>query len=733
MQIQLNLITDTYSIIGTKKLNCTDDAKKLFRFTDTGGLFGDPINHTLSFKDYCKGDNFLAITSGGGKVPCAAYGKAVFPDGTAVFSCENDIAALLESFLKLATPNGFLKVAASNSLPKIYFPATITPTEAAKFHEAFAVTNENNLLRDLELDSIFNDDLISNNVLPISIKKNGDYIQIEVLLHSYIELPLEKIPVKIVGNSLIFKTKFLVGNNQINGFSLKFPTMDLASKYAAMLALVNIDDAAIVTTSDTSQSGLISHVAINGMLDGQQVEKPRCEAELHEKELILFLMGSTQLLAKFDLCSTDLAIEGTSSSFIISNSKDTILKISAQSEGFHQAIFANRNVCSAAHRSSNSGPYVSSTTSGRLVRLEPRSNIFHLGNGEVLVVDAVSENLVPTLVLDKQQSVLKIQNISIVGQLPMLEGISARLTSTSVENVVRDDFKNSVPLLLGLEGQYFTYSIFGQIAELQLSLSVALGSESSAEISSLSSEQGKQTFLAYMMQNAASLGRNLETTIHYLPAFVVSKDLEFLTGVGLDKHLNIKNIEQAYQHALSCITSLAPHLYRIDGSVSRLSSLRKTLANDDGWGKFLPLGVSAAASFVNPFMLIGAAQQGISLLGRNDSQAAMEKDTELDAFSTCSSEWDYAIHTLLPALSYRVAQEIYPMRLHIAGLLLSGYEKADVAGKERLVLSVSDRLARLKTFTEFPSINDAGSHRGKCIEFILNSQRHAEASQFRYF
>ena len=161
--------------------------------------------------------------------------------------------------------------------------------------------------------------------------------------------------------------------------------------------------------------------------------------------------------------------------------------------------------------------------------------------------------------------------------------------------------------------------------------------------------------------------------------------------------------------------------------------MRKALAQDEGWGKFLPLGVSAAASLVNPFALVGVAQQGVSLLSRTESRATVEQDTFNDAFESSSKEWDYIIHSLLPSVSYRLCQEIYPIRLNTSALLLSAYDRADQTTRGNIEYFVAQRFARLSAFLDFPSGLDKNLSRSQVIEFLFQLKKYAEAFGLRHF
>jgi len=120
-------------------------------------------------------------------------------------------------------------------------------------------------------------------------------------------------------------------------------------------------------------------------------------------------------------------------------------------------------------------------------------------------------------------------------------------------------------------------------------------------------------------------------------------------------------------------------------------------------------------------------------MNKGDAQSSLEKDTQDDVFAICAKEWDYLIQTLLPVTAYRVAQEIYPIRLNVSGILLGANKNADDATKVKLVNAVSRRYANLVTYKSFSSSSVNKTPRERSIDFIFELQKHAEAIQFRNF
>jgi hypothetical protein len=569
--------------------------------------------------------------------------------------------------------------------------------------------------------------------LPIAITRIGDRIRLSTLYLQDCELPVDALPIRIADNKVICTKRLLLGGVQVSGFTIYFPGSAFATEYVQRLGLVQLDASAEPGTKVQSPDGLTSQVRVRGVVAGDALTFSQCDADLTATGLTLLSPSANTPLVHFDFTSPDVAIDGTSDSFLISDSNDTALQISATSETFHRAILDNNFLRSAAHRAANSGPFVACSPTGDPVRLEAERDCLKIFKGGAPNVLLTASAKLPNLEWQDSVPLLRIGELSLSAQLPMLEGISAATLTSALIEKVRTDFHGCVSTLVGLEGKYFAYCVLGKLTESHLSITSAVAIQPSAQVTSMVSAYEQNVFLAFIVQNAALLARDLETTTNYLPAFAVDRDSDILDRVGISNALNARNVEQAYQRALAPIGSLASHIYRLDGYTSRLTSMRKALAQDEGWGKFLPLGVSAAASLVNPFALVGVAQQGVSLLSRTESRATVEQDTFNDAFESSSKEWDYIIHSLLPSVSYRLCQEIYPIRLNTSALLLSAYDRADQTTRGNIEYFVAQRFARLSAFLDFPSGLDKNLSRSQVIEFLFQLQKYAEAFGLRHF
>jgi hypothetical protein len=735
MEFKVDVLADSYSIVGDKSLTFSDGSDFILRFIDTGGVFGSPKDLKVKPSDFAKSTRSLVLTFADNS-DGSIFSRVDFEDGYVTYSTSHSDSILLQWF-KYAEPSRY---------STLFLPAEISSQEATRFMNVYTQTDRPDAGRDdhgnelwgsgyTSINNQLNESLRKANLLPISIYRNKETLTVSVMYLGSQNISINSLPIDVEGNKVKCSTKILVGDIKLNGFTLLFPNPELATEYVSKLGLKSCGD----QSSDgelklESPKGLVSQIGVSGIIEGKQIQHSGCDAELRADTLHLFSPGTTTPIVSFSLNNPELAIDGTSEAFIISDKPETIIRIEPKLEAFHRAISNNKHVRSVAYRSANKGPYLATMQSGDFSRIRITDKKVVLASGkELKQIDA--SGVSAELAWKSDVPYINVEQLGgITAQLPMLEGIASDITSIRIRPGIRSDFKNSVSSLLGLEGQYFTHAVFGRFADTHLGLAEALGISPFEEIASITSEQDKTTFLLFMMQSIVPIAQHIETTLNYLPSFASGVDAEFLGGSDLREHLNIRNNELAYQRALQPIGGLLSHLYKIDGAASRLISLRKQLlAQEGGWGKFLPLGISAAASLINPFALVATAQQGFSLMSRGDTQAALEKDTQADVFDVCAKEWDYLIYTLLPAVAYRVAQDIYPIRLNLSGLLLGAYEKADDSAKEKLVNSVAARYAHVETFKKFPASSAQNIPRQSGIDFLFELQKDAEAFQFRHF
>lgn len=725
---EVSVLKSSYSEIGPHKAYIRDDPSgTFFHFSDKGGLFGENKKFNLSVSQFLECADYLIYARG--EKLFTIFGSLTFSDGSVCFKCVG--TGVESSLLRLLDAAGKYKM-----LSRLYFPLKLTRMHAERVKAVLFSPDagEPELFPHWEPTAIIKSGLEGEGWIPAHVANIEGRLCIHALFFDEeVDIPADKAIATIDGCSINFENKMLLAGLTVDGAELCVPSAKLATAFVSYLGLDAARAASTAAPVRDGGAGLLSRTRIQGYVNGSKLRFETCDAELLDTALVLHLPEGKKGQVRFEFSSDALAIDGTSDSFIISDSDQTILQLMPDSDTFHRAVLDNLAVQRTAMRAANKGPFIGMLDDiDEFIRFDPTRGEPILTRAGRMAPISFAFPTYPELTYEEDRHVLVVGSLRIRAELPMLEGFAASMHAIHMASDVPQDFQEYLTLVLALEGDYLTYAVFGDLVAVHLGLVAALGMENYDHVSFLQTEHERNTFLLYMHESVPALAKGIETAIHYLPAFCVKQDAEFLRPLGLAKELHARHVEQAYQRALSGATALLPHLFKMDAALSRLAALQAGIASREGWGKYVPLGVSAAATLVNPFALIGVAQQGASLMTSSSAQAAMSKENQADVFLACAREWDYLVHTLLPAVSHRLASELYPIRLTISAILGAAYEKPG-APQQNLSKALRERLARLVQFKQFPAAVDPSTARAACTEFLLAAQQDADEFRFRHF
>ena len=739
----LEIKSHPFSLTGNKKMLFSDDPARFLRFSDSGGILSDPVKRDSSFHHFCRNSEVFVIPTPPGEPSKSETSESLSPAllaagllnpliaTTAVAAAAHKTQGQLlgrTSFhagetVIFSSPSAheFLDLVLawwnSDNVPCIWFPATSKGAELEVLQK-LCETDEDGLLVHA---------LYSKGFFPIRFRVENERLYIHVLNCPPAELPLSSVSFSMNGASFECRNRLLIKNRTFNGFTIQFPSEEIAGTYLTKVGLSPADfHAEAVAENKEALVGLIGQVQVEGLIAGCQIEQTVCDARIDDTTLTLFEKNTGTLMCAFNLESPALAIDGTAEQFVVSPDYSTALRITSHTKDFLNAVYQNRATQEAATRTAHQGPFIATNDDG-FVRIENNSGIISISvNGSEL--SEISTNIAePELSLSAGKPVVFVDDFSFQAELPSLEGIAATLKGLTVRPAVAENFQSAIARIIGLEWKYLTYCVFGKFAQAHLMIADALNVDETASLAFSSTTSTKETFLAIMAQFAGVLARECETILHYFPGFVLGHDKNILSSAGVLENLNLGNAENCYQGSLRTFGAITPHLYRIEGAVSRFGSVQKAATRDEGLAAFGALGISlAAAAFTHGFSLIGAAQQGVSLMNRESSKGSIVAETIEDAFAACSNEWDFIMQTLLPAVSSRFAQEIYPARLAMANIFLNAYADGDLAMKEKLSGLIAQRLGRLIAFCEFPSTASSKISRANCVDFLLKKQQHAQ-------
>jgi hypothetical protein len=720
MPLDLLEIASSFSTTGTKRITVHENLDEgFFRLTDSGGIISGPADKALSFNKFCENSTMLYASKN--LKEGRFFGFTYFDNNSWVIWKNDDVRG--KSLLDLIINKN------PEEQPLIFFPAYASEAEVTRIFEQDIKrrTHTTSLLQKLRTYGA-----IAQEEIYISIQFTGDELKLFINDLLRVPLPLAHLRYEFRDDNIKIKNQLMVGSHKLCGFSIEFPSSGVAAIFAQKMP-----DTQSLKNSEAgmkeSNCGLLGKASITGVVNGRFIEDKECYVNLTSLSLSITEIDSTNEICSFDLLSKDLAIDGTSESFLISSDDSLSLKILSKDHNFLNAISTNAAVQAAAFRSCNTGPFIAMETSGHIVRFEIQGTHFNLSFSGNNKQEVASGTELPELVFKNDTYFLKAGECEFEASLPTLEGIAGMLYAINYNNGVGHIFEQLCSLMLGAEGQYLTYCVFGNLAETQIRVSDAIGYDETMIASELTGTTDQQKFLGIMATIAAPWSRDMEAVIHYLPSFILARDIEFLSHVNLQKHLNYDRIESVYSQALGCCLSLVSHLTKIDGIVSRFSTLQANIAKQDDSHKLVPLGASLAVGVFHPFALLGAINHISNLTSGNKLKDTLKDDSFREAASSATQEWDFIIHSLLPAFSSRFAKTIYPIRLALIKLLLTAYKNGNEEERANLAFFVCQRLGRLTASFDFPTSLSSGITRNECVDFLMQQQRNSKGIQKRFF
>ncbi len=445
MQRDLNLLGDSFSIIGTKKLAFSDDPGCFIRFSDTGGLLGQPVDRKVSFAKFCDDAESLVAPESSSGLDNKFFGHLHCKAAEYLFFGSPSSKELL---------NLLFKWWKEPQVPKLWFSGKARTGEVESFREYLArPQNQTESLWNIDLLTL----LLDQSLLPIRLHVNAQRAYVHVLNCAPAELPLSSLSLSLTGNSLECRNRLLIENKTLNGFTLEFPTSQFATAYLEKLGLIDIlcqDD----ETAKTQRTlvGLIGQVRADGIIAGRPIDASLSDARIDSNTLTVLDRSTGAHICALDLDAPNLAIDGTAEEFVVSPDYSTAIRITSDSKDFLLAVYQNRATQDAATRTSHSGPFIATNNDGfvRIDNSEVGATISVNGSEPTQIETNIAE---PTLSLFTKKPAVVVGDFELRAELPSLEGIFATLKGLTVKSSVAAKFEAAIAQIVGLEGHYLTF------------------------------------------------------------------------------------------------------------------------------------------------------------------------------------------------------------------------------------------------------------------------------------
>jgi len=570
---------------------------------------------------------------------------------------------------------------------------------------------------------------------PLFVRVMDNRLMLDRLPNSetVVDISLRGLTVERSGVRVRVEQSVLLGDCQVPWFEVICPDEDSAAALVDQLGPSGDPEADDGDAGETElPKGLSAPVILSGWLvPGESVSQVKADAILGDDRLLLRERDGSSLHS-FMLTHTGTSIQGSHETFVVADNERGPLVIACKSAHFHKHLSATPAVREAARRTASEGPFVGFSRSGvpLSVRVSERAVTFAGPDGfpafplsEVRDLSwQASEELAPAVLTIGGAG----DSREVLAELDVLQGLAARIRAAVTLDRLGGRVSQLVGAVLELEGKMLLHAAFGPIASVQAqALSKWAGADQipwSNFNPTAADDATLGAVLEFFVGALEPLRAHLDTTVYYLPAHLVTQDRTFAEAADMGVP-DLSKYERQYARVLSQVAPLAGQMSRIEAALNRSETVRKALSRSrPGWGG---LAVSLGASLVNPFFLIGAAQQGLGLVTASGKAGAAERESVAMAVGEAIRIWQNMITRLLPPVSHRVVEGLFDLRVSWARDLERSYDAGSADCQRAIVKALCLRFARLESHLDFPD-EPSGTPRRALAGLLESWQREAE-------
>ncbi|SQD98002.1 conserved hypothetical protein [Parafrankia sp. Ea1.12] len=454
--------------------------------------------------------------------------------------------------------------------------------------------------------------------------------------------------------------------------------------------------AAIGTSAPVSARGLAG-----------DAEVTRVDCVLDDTALELQEHHSARVVARFDLFDSRLRVAGSAERFVVVDPEHGPVTVQSESAVFGRRLLEHPALRAAAERTLADGPYPAELADGRPV-------VCAVGPDALRVRGPGLELRLPFTALravegtsQEQRAGLRVATgdaeVSIVGQLELVRAVHTDIVAgrhaTAGPRAVPDMLRAAV----GLEEDYFLYTIFGPFYELH---AVLLGDGTAAELGRAvpqpTDDEARARTAATLAEGLVELQRHLDQVGSVLPAFVRHRDALLLEPVtGGAEPAWLKAQEGRLRAALTPVQRAAAETAQLAAQATRLLDLDPAaLPRPNYTGTAVSLGVAA---LLNPVFLVSGATQAYSRYTQGEKQTAQLGAQSARGWATLLDRWNVLVSTTLPVLGYVLTENLFAPRWETARRMTSELRGAPVHTREAVLRAVAYRLARLDVLRRYPA------------------------------
>lgn len=696
------------SIVGTKTLLITD--LPALYLHDTGGILGDEQIYTLK--------NPTATSA---SMVCADQSSTL--KGKIAFNKETNADFELSDGIDKLSPHSWLRSTSGDTDARFCsrFPLSIQCkfTESNEQIQAWIDGRTDAPLdASVKCDSAGDDHFVEAlsehltlSELYADVLVTATRLRLDRKGTTLADIPLSHIKRERKGERAVkLSCGVMVSDHRVSRITIWFCTKAETSAFLKAIESASVS-APSKARSANDTNALADLVQVRGRVcEGRAVDE-QVDAFLDDDSLELRSSASGKPLCRFDLTDSGLRIAGSNQAFVILSRTIGPLAVTSRSAQFGARLYRNERITAAARRTLENGPFPLLLSNDEPVAIELTPQVLAVVGAQVdfrLAVDSIQgvlhgrEGETQTLTLRTNKD-----DLTMHGQCSVLQALGTAVQTQIVHRRRGHDVDTLAKAVLGLEGRYFAYAIFGPILELHAILAKQCGSQASEPLALPDDDEKMLTLASSLAQGVERIRRHLDGAVYYLPSFIVDCDTKLVGAADARPPRWLKEQEARYRNAVSPLRQLTSEVTSIHERLNRIAVIG---AARPGSGDLGSIAISlVGGSLINPFLFVSGAQQAYGMWTRDARNETESKEMTTAVASRAVAQWNYLVHQLLPGLSHFVSEGLFPPRRQVAAQLSALCKGAHERTASLLSERIAHRLAKLETYLRYPE-DEAFSH-----------------------
>jgi hypothetical protein len=514
----------------------------------------------------------------------------------------------------------------------------------------------------------------------------------------------------------------LMSGQFLTGAVLHLATPQVLKSFLAVAGSAPPDPAAVGTSAPVTVHGL--------------AETTEVDCVLGESVLELQAQETSEVLARFELADPRLRVAGSAERFVVFNPDHGPVTVQSGSEAFGRRLQEHPGVRAAAERTLATGPYPAELADGRPVACAVAAESVRVkGPGVDLTIPFARLGSVEGTATVPRASLRVTTDrtvVTIIGQSELVQAVHTEIAAGSNATAKAGQVPDMLRAAVGLEEDYFLYTVFGPFYELHAAL---LGDATADQLATPAtppdSEEDRARMAAVLAEGLLDLQRHLDQVGSVLPAFVRHRDAQLLAPLASGEPDWLKLQEGQLRQAFGPVQRAASETAGLAGQASRLLDLDpESVPRASYTGAAVSLG---AAALFNPVFAVSGVSQAYSQYSQREKRKAEVSAQSSRGWTLVLDRWNTLVNTSVPVLAYVLTENLFGLRWEAARRLTLAVRDCPAERREPVLRNVARRLARLDVMRRYPMTAGIRLRRGEIADHLRAAREAVQTPRFADF